>query len=152
MSDVIDIKKLNALLDREEIRELRIRYSTLLDTNQASRMDEVFTEDAEVKVTVGSMKGLAAIQKSLADAYVQFDTQKRAHFPFMHAVTNHQITIIGENTASGSCYLLDFVTDREQAQHPFLLVGRYLDEYVRINGKWRISQTALDVVWPEQAD
>lgn len=152
MSDAIDAKRMNAMLDRDEIRELRIRYSTLLDTNQASRMGEVFADNAEVKVTVGSMKGLAAIKKSLADAYVQFDTKKRAHFPFMHAVTNHQITITGENTATGSCYLLDFVTDREQAEHPFLLVGRYVDEYVRINGEWRISQTALDVVWPEQAD
>ena len=137
-----------ALLDREEIRNLRQHYSQLLDSNNAARMGEVFTEDAEVVVTVGSMKGLAAIQQSLADAYQQFDTQQRAHFPFMHAVTNHNVTITGENTAVGSCYLLDLVTDRQSAQHPFLLLGRYQDEYVRVNGEWRIAKTALDVVWP----
>ncbi|WP_456297060.1 nuclear transport factor 2 family protein [Vibrio sp. AK197] len=144
-------QRIHQLLDREEIRALRLRYSQLLDGGQAERMGEVFTEDAEVKVTVGSMKGLEAIKQGLADAYQSFDSQGRQHFPFVHAVTNHEITITGENQAQGSCYLLDFVTDREANQHPFLLLGRYEDQYVRVNGEWRIAYTELDVVWPEQA-
>lgn len=144
-------KRINALLDREEIRALRLRYSQLLDGGQADRMGEVFTEDAEVKVTVGSMKGLTEIKKSLKEAYHTFDTKKRAHFPFVHAVTNHDITLIDENNASGSCYLLDFVTDRDQSQHPFLLLGHYVDQYVRVNGEWRISHSELDVLWPEES-
>ncbi|MDW6002885.1 nuclear transport factor 2 family protein [Vibrio mangrovi] len=144
-------QRINALLDREEIRELRLRYSQLLDGGQAERMGEVFTEDAEVKVTVGTMKGLAEIKQSLQAAYHTFDTQNRAHFPFVHAITNHNITLIDENNASGSCYLLDFVTDRDQAQHPFLLLGHYVDRYVRVNGEWRISHSELDVVWPAES-
>ena len=144
-------QRINNLLDREEIRALRLRYSQLLDGGQAERMGEVFTQDAEVKVTVGSMKGLEAIKQGLADAYQSFDTLGRQHFPFVHAVTNHEIIITGENSAKGSCYLLDFVTDRETSQHPFLLLGRYEDQYVRVDGEWRISFTELDVVWPQQA-
>ncbi|WP_432695560.1 nuclear transport factor 2 family protein [Marinobacterium sp. YM272] len=150
MTDQLDIQRVNALLDREEIRNLRQHYSFLLDSGNAQRMDEVFTEDAEVKVTVGSMIGLAEIKQSLADAYTAFDTRQRKHFPFVHAVTNHNITLTGPDSAKGSCYLLDFVTDRDQAQHPFLLVGRYLDEYVRIDGEWRIQRTELDVLWPAE--
>ena len=56
-----------------------------------------------------------------------------------------------ENHAHGSCYLLDFVTDRAASQHPFLLLGHYVDHYVRINGEWRIAHTALDVVWPQES-
>ncbi|MFM2481246.1 nuclear transport factor 2 family protein [Celerinatantimonas sp. YJH-8] len=148
---MVDNKRINALIDREEIRALRLLYSRLLDSDQAERMGEVFTEDAEVKVTVGSMKGLAEIKESLKNAYRTFDTKKRAHFPFVHAVTNHEITLIDENKASGSCYLLDFVTDRDQSQHPFLLLGHYVDQYIRVNGEWRISHSELDVVWPEQS-
>lgn len=143
-------QRINALLDREEIRQLRLRYSQLLDGGQAEKMDEVFTEDAEVKVTVGSMKGIEQIKQSLKDAYHAFDTKNRQHFPFVHAVTNHTITLVDDNNAHGSCYLLDFVTDREQAQHPFLLLGHYVDQYVRVNGEWRIAHSELDVVWPEQ--
>ncbi|WPC76521.1 nuclear transport factor 2 family protein [Vibrio porteresiae] len=143
-------QRINALLDREEIRQLRLRYSQLLDGGQAEKMDEVFTEDAEVKVTVGSMKGIEQIKQSLKDAYHAFDTKNRQHFPFVHAVTNHTITLVDDNHAHGSCYLLDFVTDREQGQHPFLLLGHYVDQYVRVNGEWRIAHSELDVVWPEQ--
>ena len=143
-------KRINLLLDKEEIRALRMRYSQLLDGGQTDRMGEVFTEDAEVKVTVGSMKGLAEIKQGLADAYTTFDTKKRDHFPFIHAITNHEITIQSDDRATGSCYLLDFVTDRESNQHPFLLLGHYVDEYVRVNGEWRIARSVLDVPWPDE--
>ncbi|MCG9702675.1 nuclear transport factor 2 family protein [Vibrio natriegens] len=151
MTDQIDMKRIQALLDREEIRALRLRYSQLLDGGEAERMGEVFTQDAEVKVTVGSMRGLDEIKQSLADAYKMFDSKNRQHFPFIHAVTNHDITLIDENHAKGSCYLLDFVTDRESTQHPFLLLGHYLDTYIRVNGEWRISHSELDVLWPDAA-
>lgn len=143
--------RINDLLDREEIRALRLHYSQLLDQGQAERMGEVFTEDAEVKVTVGSMKGLDEIKRSLKEAYHTFDTKKRAHFPFVHAVTNHNITLVDRDNAYGSCYLLDFVTDRDAAQHPFLLLGHYEDRYVRVNGEWRIAHSELDVLWPEES-
>ncbi|SBS31746.1 hypothetical protein MAQ5080_02054 [Marinomonas aquimarina] len=142
--------KLMALIDREEIRNLRLRYSELLDTGAAEQMGEVFTDDAVVKVTVGSMEGLAQIKQSLKDAYHSFDTLNRQHYPFMHAIANHQITLIDADNATGTCYLLDFVSDRPQVQHPFLLLGRYIDQYVKVNGEWRIKHSELDVVWPNE--
>lgn len=140
--------RITAMLDREEIRALRLHYSALLDGNEADRMGEVFTEDAEVVVTVGAMTGLDEIKSSLREAYQTFDTRKAGHFPFVHAIANHEITLTGPDTATGSCYLLDFVTDRPGAQHPFLLLGRYVDTYVRVDGEWRISRSELDVLWP----
>ena len=148
MTNETQLKRVEELLDKEDIRALRQRYSELLDSGEAEKMGDVFTEDAVVKVTVGSMEGLPAICRSLKEAYQTFDTQDRGHYPFMHAVTNHQIKITGADTATGSCYLLDFVTDRPQQSHPVLLLGRYLDSYVRVNGEWRIAKTELDVVWP----
>lgn len=142
--------RIAAMLDREEIRALRLHYSTLLDSGAAERMDEVFTADAEVVVTVGSMRGLDEIRNGLADAYRQFDTRGAGHFPFIHAVANHEVTLTGPDSATGSCYLLDFVTDRPGAQHPFLLLGRYLDQYRCIDGAWRISRSELDVLWPHE--
>ncbi|MDK3019769.1 nuclear transport factor 2 family protein [Pseudodonghicola flavimaris] len=144
--------RITALLDREEIRALRRHYSALLDGNQASRMGEVFTGDAEVIVTVGAMKGLDEIKASLSSAYHMFDSRKAGHFPFVHAIANHEITLTGPDTATGSCYLLDFVTDRPGAQHPFLLLGRYVDEYARVDGEWRIRRSELDVLWPHDGE
>lgn len=65
----------------------------------------------------------------------------------------HDPNIIGSCgflDATGACYLLDFVSDRPQAQHPFLLLGRYIDQYVKVNGEWRIAHSELDVVWPNE--
>lgn len=148
MTDTRREDRITAMLDREDIRALRLHYSALLDGNEADRMGEVFTEDAEVVVTVGAMTGLDEIKSSLREAYQTFDTLKAGHFPFVHAIANHEITLTGPDTATGSCYLLDFVTDRPGAQHPFLLLGRYVDTYVRVNGDWRISRSELDVLWP----
>lgn len=148
MTDTRDAR-ISAMLDREDIRALRLLYSALLDSNAADRMEEVFTEDAEVTVTVGTMKGLDEIKRSLRDAYQTFDTRHAGHFPFIHAIANHEVTLTGPDTAKGSCYLLDFVTDRPGAQHPFLLLGRYEDDYVRVSGEWRIQRSVLDVLWPQ---
>ena len=41
------------------------------------------------------------------------------------------------------------MTDRSPNEHPVLLLGRYIDRYVKINGEWRIEHTELDVVWPD---
>ncbi len=38
MTDKLDMERVNALLDREEIRALRLHYSQLLDGNQADRL------------------------------------------------------------------------------------------------------------------
>ena len=148
MTDTRDAR-ISAMLDREDIRTLRLLYSALLDGNATDRMEEVFTEDAEVTVTVGTMKGLDEIKRSLRDAYQAFDTRNAGHFPFIHAIANHEVTLTGPDTAKGSCYLLDFVTDRPGAQHPFLLLGRYEDDYVRVSGEWRIQRSVLDVLWPQ---
>lgn len=143
---------LQALLDREEIRALRIHYSTLLDTGRTEELDEVFTSDAELVVTVGAMSGLDQIKQGLKEAYRSFDTQNRGRFPFIHAIANHQIELTGPDHAAGSCYLLDFVTDGPVERHPFLLLGRYRDHYSRIDGAWRMTRTELDVLWPGAAN
>ncbi|MGR3376530.1 nuclear transport factor 2 family protein [Salipiger abyssi] len=153
MTPIADLNRearISDMLDREEIRALRLHYSALLDGNEAARMGEVFSRDAEVVVTVGAVQGLEEIKASLTGAYQMFDSRKAGHFPFVHAVANHEITLTGPDTAEGTCYLLDFVTDRPGPRHPFLLVGRYLDRYVRVDGAWRIQRSELDVLWPRE--
>jgi hypothetical protein len=139
--------RLSALLDTEEIRALRVRYSHALDSGAFELFNDVFSADGVVEVTVGRMEGIEAIRAGLADAYAMFDYRKAKNYPFLHAIANHSITITGPDSAQGCCYLLDFVTGREDG-HPILLLGLYFDTYKRIAGAWRIVHTRLDVVWP----
>lgn len=142
--------RLQRLLDIEEIRALRILYSDVLDTGRVEGFHEVFTDDAVLSVTVGSMEGIEAIKKGLAGAFDAYNWKKKTTHPFMHAVTNHKITLTGPDSAEGQCYLLDFVTGREADSHPVLLLGLYIDTYARVGDKWKISHTRLDVPWGSQ--
>jgi hypothetical protein len=139
-------RRLAALLDIEEIRQLRIRYAHCLDSGDIEGFDEVFTADAVVAVTVGEMAGLAAIKAGLAEAYRLYDRDGRGHYPFVHAITNHEVSVSGDE-ATGRCYLIDFETASKLDPNPLLLLGIYADRYRRVEGVWRIAASGLDVVW-----
>lgn len=143
--NVLD-SRLAALLDIEEIRQLRMRYARCLDSGDFEGFDAVFTPDAIVSVTVGEMVGLAAIKTELAKAYRHYDRDGRGHYPFVHAITNHEVTLAGDE-ATGRCYLIDFETASKPEPNPLLLLGIYADQYRRIDGVWRIAASQLDVVW-----
>lgn len=145
-------KVIQGLLDREEIRNLRTLYAHHLDSNNIAALDQVFSHDAVVEVTVGKMEGIDAIKAGLNDAFKLFDRDKRGRYPFMHAITNHWVKLTGPDAAEGRCYLIDFETASKPDPNPLLLLGLYVDEYARINGEWRITRTRLEVVWPERSD
>ncbi|HEX7867752.1 MAG TPA: nuclear transport factor 2 family protein [Variovorax sp.] len=140
--------RITALLDIEEIRQLRTQYSHCLDSGDIDGLEHVFAPNATVAVTVGSMEGIAAIKAGLADAFQQYDRDGRGRYPFVHAVTNHQVALTGPDTAEGCCYLIDFETASKPDPNPLLLLGLYADTYRRIDGEWRIAATRLKVVWP----
>lgn len=142
--------RLAALLDIEDIRNLRTLYAHHLDSGDVARLDEVFSADASVEVTVGAMNGLAEIQSGLAEAFATFDRDNQGRFPFMHAVCNHWVKLTGADEAEGRCYLIDFQTAVEPSANPLLLLGLYADVYRRIDGQWRITRSRLETVWPER--
>ncbi|MDE1149813.1 MAG: nuclear transport factor 2 family protein [Azospirillaceae bacterium] len=144
-------QQLSGLIDKEAIRDLRILYSHYLDSNNLDLLDQVFTADAVVEVTVGTLRGLTEIRAGLAGAFTLYDRDGQGTYPFLHTVTNHWIKLTGPDTAEGLCYLLDFETASKPDPNPLLLLGLYADEYKRVDGAWRISRTRLDVAWPNRS-
>ncbi|MCB8874501.1 nuclear transport factor 2 family protein [Acidisoma silvae] len=144
------LRKLQNLLDIEDIRNLRFQYSDYLDGNDIDLLDRVFAADAVVEVTIGAMRGLSEIKAGLAQAYKDFDRDGRNSYPFLHAVTNHSIKFLGPDLAEGHCYLIDFETASKPDPNPLLLLGLYRDKYQRLDGEWRITHSHLAVVWPSK--
>jgi hypothetical protein len=142
--------RLAALLDIEDIRNLRTLYAHHLDGGDVARLDEVFSADATVEVTVGVMRGLEEIRSGLAEAFATFDRDNQGRFPFMHAICNHWVRRTGPDEAEGRCYLIDFQTAVRPGVGPLLLLGLYSDVYRRIDGQWRIKRSRLETVWPER--
>ncbi|CAG9226935.1 SnoaL-like domain-containing protein [Paraburkholderia tropica] len=142
-------KSLEELLAIEAIKNVRTRYCHYLDANRMDALAQLFTSDAICEVDRGIWRGRDAIREGLAAAFRAFDTQNRGRYPFLHAIANQWVELLGDDRAEGRCYLIDLVTTRPRTESPFLLLGLYADEYRRVDGQWLISRTRLDVVWPE---
>ncbi|QEI09217.1 nuclear transport factor 2 family protein [Pigmentiphaga aceris] len=142
--------KLKAVLDREEIRNLRSLYAHFLDGNLLDRLDDIFTVDAVADTGRGQWNGRQEIRDGLRAAFQEYDRDGQGRYPFMHAVTNHWIEILGPDIAEGRCYLIDFETASKPDPNPLLLLGIYADEYKRVDGNWRISRSRLEHIWPQR--
>lgn len=141
---------LGRLLDLEAIRNLRIRYSHYLDGNHIEDLGELFASDAVCDVGRGNWAGREAIRAGLAAAVQAYDHDRLGSYPFLHAVTNHWIEFLDADTAQGRCYLIDLETMSRRERDPWLLLGSYADEYHRIDGRWYIGRSRLDVFWPQR--
>jgi len=141
--------KIERLLAVEEIRNLRIKYAHLLDTNNTDALGELFTADAICDTGRGQQEGRTAIVSGMSAAFAEYDKAATGRYPFHHVITNHWVEFIDSNTAEGRAYLVDLQTGQEPDR--WILLGTYADEYRREDGVWLISRTRLDVTWPEQS-
>ncbi|ACT06875.1 conserved hypothetical protein [Dickeya chrysanthemi Ech1591] len=141
--------EITRLLSLEAIRNLRIRYCHHLDANHMDELARLFTEEATCFVAGIGWQGREAIRAGLTQAFEEYDALHRGTYPFMHVIANHWIEFINDDHAEGRCYLTDWVTERPAGTSPLLLLGSYADEYLRIDGKWLINRTRLDITWPE---
>lgn len=143
-------KRLVNMINIEEIRQLRIKYSHHLDNNNMAGLHDIFSVNASLKVTVGEMKGIDEITLGLTKAFQFFDQLNKGKHPFIHAITNHLVTLIDKDNATGECYLLDFEISKEENRKPLFLIGLYHDIYQRIDGQWRIVKSDLETLWEKE--
>lgn len=133
---------MNKLEEIEEIKKLKHRYFRHLDCKQFNAMLGLFTEGATSSYDSGrhSFEGKAAIR--------EFFTTALSNPKILHQHHGHhpEIELIDENTATGIWYMDDTVHILE---HNLRVRGNgiYWDEYVKVDGQWRISHTGYERVW-----
>lgn len=143
--------KFSRLLDLEEIRNLRIKYGHFLDSRHLDEVAGLFAPQALCDAGQGLWHGRDAIRAGLAAAFEAYDTHHHGSYPFLHAVTNQWVELTGDDTAEGRCYLIDLHAASPFPRDPWLLLGMYADAYRRIEGRWYISRSRLDIAWPQRA-
>jgi hypothetical protein len=130
------------MIDRQEIVDLTIRYTWIIDHGPREQLREIFTDDAVFFLDVRRMNGVNEIIDKVDGTLGPLSSSQ-------HLISNHQVQIDGNN-ATCSCYL--------QAQHTlhgteggdnYILAGHYLDELIRTDTGWRISQRELVIDWIE---
>ena len=129
----------------EAIKRLKSKYFRNLDTKSWDELEQCFTKDATTSYYSGmfSHQGVDDIMKFLSEVVGPPTTMHHGHNP--------EIDIISDNTATGIWRLEDYVIvhDFNMSMHGSAI---YHDEYVKVNGEWKIKHTGFDRVFEETWD
>jgi uncharacterized protein (TIGR02246 family) len=137
------MSRLEAAVDRLELRELVERYGMGADTRGKEVFGALFLDDAVFTTQEGGrFEGRLAIVALL--------DHLASHYPqSLHFVGNHVVTLDGDS-ATGLVYCLAHHVYELDGQHrDTLMIIRYSDEYERTGDGWRISSRHLMVDWTE---
>lgn len=134
----IDESVLQALIDKDDIRELVLLYSRAIDRQDIELLRDLYTEDA-TDTHGDSFDGSA-------QDYCAFIARSFPHLPYSgHHVCNHLIAVEGDE-ASGEVYALAWhlIPTRESAHEEDFMAVRYVDNYRRCaDGRWRFSRRVV---------
>jgi 3-phenylpropionate/cinnamic acid dioxygenase small subunit len=146
---------IDELLAREGIRDLVTRYNSCGDTGKFDRLWGLFADDAvmEVGPAVGERTeyvGLDEVKKIFTGAHDRVQSHAEADAapvtarPYIrHFTATHQIDLVDADHATGRCYFAVIIGDADRGGLDHW--GRYLDEYVRLDGTWRFQRRRVYV-------
>ena len=140
MSDFEDLKELEA------IKRLKYKYIRCIDSKLWEELREVFTDDVDAAYNKGeyTANGIDEVMEFLVGAL------KRTDVASMHNVHCPEIDLTSETTAKGTWYLHDYVVNPGEDNggmpgHSILQgAGFYSDEYVKVDGQWKIKHTGYE--------
>jgi hypothetical protein len=132
--------RIQRLEDIEAIRQLKARYCAICDdAHDPDRIGGIFAEDGEWEARgIGHARGHAEIRA----LFVGF---QRAISYSQHMVMNPVIEVSGDR-ATGVWYFFGAFTFREGNQARWQ-AARYHDDYVRVNGEWKIRHLRVKGPW-----
>ena len=130
----------------EAIKRLKYKYFRTLDLKKWNDMAECFTEDAKTSYSGGkyTFEGrdtiMGFLQKGLGPARIS-----------MHQGHHPEIELTSDTTAKGTWALQDYVIDLKRNTSLFG-AAFYEDEYVKVNGEWKIKSTGYERTFEEVFD
>ena len=138
-------EKLQALLDREAIREAMYAYCRGIDRGDAAALRSAYWEDGTDRhgAYAGSASGF--IEKALQS--------RRSGLRMIHQVSNISIVLEGAQAAVES-YFQAFQYDTDPATgrlRETFLCGRYVDRFEKRGDEWRIAARTVVYDWMKEA-
>ena len=124
--------EITRLRDIEAIKQLKAEYCDICDDDHnQERIVSIFAEDG---IWEGKGVGLAKGHQELRELFKRFES---AISFSQHNVFNPRIHVDGD-TAHGVWYFMGPFTFRE-GERQVWLAARYEDDYVKIDGTWKIQ-------------
>ncbi len=135
------METLDELIAREAIRDLVARYNAGADSGRFDEVVELFAPDAVMELDDETLHGREEIaglfrrtQQRVLDSAPTGGRQHLRHF-----TATLQIDVEGPDAARSRCYYQVLMA------HGLDHWGRYIDRYVRIDGRWRFSHRRVTV-------
>jgi 3-phenylpropionate/cinnamic acid dioxygenase small subunit len=118
-----DAERLQLLEDREEIRQIFVDYARYLDSGNHAGYASLFASDGVLSAHLGESLGPHAT----------------GHLPeAIHVMSNHDIDIEGDEATAVVVWY--YLTSDVHTEATILQGGRYRDDLVRENGRWKIKR------------
>lgn len=134
------------LVEIEAIKALKYRYARCLDQKLWDELEGCFTDDAVASYGGGAhrFEGRAAILAFLEES------MGSEGFLSSHRVGQPEIELTGPDTATGT-WALDDVVVLADLGMTVRGAAFYADEYVKVDGEWKIRATGYKRVFEEVA-
>lgn len=104
-------------------------------------LEMVFTNDACVTLPLETLRGLDAIKSGLKNQLRTHEVEA-GEAPFMHAIARHGIDLKEDDEAFGRCYFVNAELDGGLKSKR---LSMFVDRYQRVDGKWLIARSIVDV-------
>lgn len=136
-------QRVQQLEDQEEIRQVLIAYGEYLDGRDYAGYASLFASNGVWTGGFGSATGPTQIQAMLEQNLGKPEPGFINKSSF-HLMTTEVVKVTGDTATARSRYMFFTATSDKPAPS---LAGRYVDTFVRENGKWKIkSRTSHGVI------
>jgi uncharacterized protein (TIGR02246 family) len=142
-------QRLQRVEDELAIRRILVDYSATQDARDYAGYAALFAKDGEWVNGKSVHKGREAIQKMLVDLYGA-PLPGYVNNESFHITSNAQIDVNGDRATVRSRHLL--VMRGPNGEPTPSLAGRYEDEFIREDGKWKILRRVDYPVMPTAAE
>ena len=130
-------QRLQALEDREAIRELLIAYGRTLDQRDFRAFADLFAADGGEWVGgMGGVQGRPAIQKLMEDTIGK--NTGGMNSPNLHVFSNESIEVNGDEARALSKWI--FVVRGDDNRPQLVYLGHYDDTLIREQGEWKFKR------------
>lgn len=128
---------LQAVMDREAIRTLPVRYCHCVWQKDLDGYVNLFTDDGSMSTNDPSLpraQGHEALRKMIGEGLDEMKPR-----PFIH---NHVVELQGADQAKGTCYV---EVHLQRGGKPWEMRGWYNDEYAKVGGEWKFKSRQITV-------
>jgi hypothetical protein len=141
----MDDQKLQELLDREAIKEVRYKFAQALDYKDWTLLESLLLEEIDTDFTLW---GIPPQRVSRADFINNFRyPQSREGLKTQHIFTNFRITVEGDSAICDSYLLAQHYIQGFEGGEEFFLRAEYNDKLVRTEAGWKLSRVKLAAIF-----